>query len=154
MHSLQRQKVGGISGGGRDGKATGPEIWILHVLLDKITDLQLQQGCVQRCFEVHEIQVQTASNTAESGPEMRLIGLTEPMETRSKILKVRDGGNGANGAASGQQGGDNPLLPSGGSSTKELQVLMGNQNDTMLEIKDVLQDMRTALVSMNEKMQN
>merc|ERR1719330_783503 len=78
------------------------------VPLEKITDLQLQQGCVQKCFDIHEIQVQTASNTSESGPEMRLIGLTEPMATRSKILKVRDTASGV--MPVGNQG-PNPLLP-------------------------------------------
>merc|ERR1719361_198519 len=123
------------------------------VPLEKITDLQLQQGCIQRCFDIHEIQVQTASNTSESGPEMRLIGLTEPMLTRSKILKVRDGVSGSNIVPVGDASGPNPLLPAEPVSTKELQAVMSSQNDTMLEIKDVLQDMRTALVSMNEKME-
>merc|ERR1719361_555487 len=122
------------------------------VPLEKITDLQLQQGCIQRCFDIHEIQVQTASNTSESGPEMRLIGLTEPMLTRSKILKVRDVASGSNIVPVGNSG-PNPLLPAEPVSTKELQAVMSSQNDTMLEIKDVLQDMRTALVSMNEKME-
>merc|ERR1719150_1878105 len=38
-----------------------------------VTDRQLevQQGCVQHMFDIHEIQVKTASSTQESGPEMR-----------------------------------------------------------------------------------
>ena len=113
--------------------------------MEKITDLQLQQGCVQRCFDIHEIQVQTASNTSESGPEMRLIGLTEPMATRSKILKVRDSASG-HLMPQGNQSGPNPLLPAEPVSTKELQTIMSNQNETMVEIRDVLQDMKAALV--------
>merc|ERR1712187_802867 len=60
------------------------------VPLDKITDLQVQQGCIQKQFDIQEIHVETASSTSEM-PEMRLIGLNNPMEIRTKILKVRDG---------------------------------------------------------------
>merc|ERR1712087_222924 len=121
------------------------------VPLDKITDLQVQQGCIQRCFDVREIRVETASATSEM-PEMRLIGLNNPMETRTKILKVRDGGV----AASHYQSGDaqvNPLLPPAqGASTEQLQAIIASQSETMTQIRDVLQDMRTALRSMDSKM--
>ena len=41
------------------------------VPLDKVTDLMIEQGCVQNCFNVKEILVQTAS--ASVAPEMKLV---------------------------------------------------------------------------------
>jgi len=126
------------------------------VPLDKITDLQVQQGCVQRCFDVREIRVETASATSEM-PEMRLIGLNNPLEIRTKILKVRDGNsNVCSHYQSGTAGDDasyNPLLPQPqGASTEQLQAIIASQSETMIQIKDVLQDMRSALQSMDSKM--
>merc|ERR1719330_2356 len=119
------------------------------VPLDKITDLQIQQGCIQKCFGIKEIRVETASATAEV-PEMRLIGLHNPLETRAKILNVRDR-HSQQGQYQPVGGGYNPLLPQQ-SSTDELKKVISSQHDTMIEIKDVLSDMRTALVQMNDKM--
>lgn len=124
--------------------------------LDKITDMVIQQGCVQKSYEIKEIQVQTASATQDGGAEMTLLGLHDPLGIRSKILKVRDGhsshvypsGNNVN----------NPLLPpheqNGGVSTKELEQIVTSQHETIVEIKDVLKEMKDALVSMDNKMQN
>ena len=124
------------------------------VPLDKITDLQVQQGCIQRCFDIKEIRVETASATAEM-PEMRLIGLNEPLEIRSKILNVRDHQKGKSayyqaGADNGSS--SNPLLPPGDKEAA-LEKVIASQHETMIQIKDVLQDMRTALVAMNDKME-
>ena len=126
------------------------------VPLDKITDLQVQQGCIQRCFDIKEIRVETASATNEM-PEMRLIGLNNPLEIRTKILKVRDNNTGNyqqnlnnsyNPLISPQQQQQQQQQP----STEQLQEIIANQHETMIQIKDVLQDMRTALVSMDNKM--
>merc|ERR1712087_137468 len=124
------------------------------VPLDKITDLQVQQGCIQNCFNIKEIRVETASAT-EGMPEMRLIGLNDPLEIRSKILDVRDHqkkGKGDYYQATDNGSSYNPLLPS--SNEEALQKVVASQHETMIQIKDVLQDMRTALVSMNDKMEN
>lgn len=122
------------------------------VPLDKITDLQVQQGCIQRCFDIREIRVETASATNEM-PELRLIGLRNALETRTKILKVRDNQN-INGNISANNS-YNPLIQpqQQQQSTEQLQSIIANQHETMIQIKDVLQEMRTALVSMDNKMQ-
>ena len=117
--------------------------------------MRLEQGCIQKCFDIRGIAVETASS-AQENPEMSLIGLHEPREVRSMILRVRDnhglsGSNRTGGNASKDQGG-NPLLPQPVLNTKELEQLVVRQNETMIEIKDVLQDMKSALFSMNEKM--
>eukprot|EP01084_Bolivina_argentea_P259918 438778_1 len=121
------------------------------VPLDKITDLQIQQGCLQRMYDVHEIRVETASATKEA-PEMQLIGLHQPREIRAKILKARDAQSDQAQSTGGYS--FNPLLPNqkNESSTEELQKIIASQQETLVEIKDVLQDMRTALVSMDNKM--
>lgn len=123
------------------------------VPLDKITDLQIQQGCIQNCYGIKEIRVETASATAEM-PEMRLIGLNDPLEIRSRVLDARDDQRGKNNyhQAANNDNAFNPLLPS--AQEADLQKVISSQHETMIQIKDVLQDMRTALVSMNEKMQN
>eukprot|EP01084_Bolivina_argentea_P291541 501074_1 len=123
------------------------------VPLDKITDLRLEQGCIQKCYDIQGVVVETASSSKEK-PEMTLLGLYKPRAVRSMILKVRDN-HGLSGIDGGTSGGYNPLLPAvsnTGMNTKPLEELMTKQSETMIEIKDVLQDMKTALVSMNQKM--
>mmetsp|Transcript_57941 Transcript_57941/g.96095 ORF Transcript_57941/g.96095 Transcript_57941/m.96095 type:complete len:243 (+) Transcript_57941:53-781(+) len=114
--------------------------------LDKITDLQMQQGCVQRCFDIQEIRVETASATSDM-PELRLVGLHNARATRAKILDVRD-----HRQVKDDAGGYNPLLASQQNQQEQMQQTMSAQHDTMLQIKDVLQEMRNALVSMDNKM--
>jgi len=132
--------------------------------LNKITDLEIQQGWVQRLYDVTEIQVKTVSNS-EGSPEMRLIGLQRPLEIRSKILKVRDRGYRTNGRtvnhSINQKNGKtphSPLLPvkmrvqnKKSVSSEDLQDIIVTQSETMSELKDVLIDMRTALISLHSK---
>merc|ERR1712228_726923 len=124
------------------------------VPLDKITDMVIQQGCLQKYYEIKEIQVQTASATTDGSPEMTLLGLNDPLGIRSKILKVRDGVSAVSG---NNYKSENPLLPANGqgvASTKELEQIVQSQHETIVEIKDVLKEMKNALVSMDNKMQN
>ena len=107
-------------------------------------------------YDIQEIQVKTASSNAESGPEMRLVGLHDPLEIRSKILKVRDSQNGTapqhTNSYQGDGNGYNPLLADQvDPSRAELQRVIESQTETMSEIKDVLVDMKAALQSMNAK---
>ena len=73
-----------------------------------------------------------------------------------QILKIRDshGHDGTqaihNVNAVGVGSSYNPLLPQ--SDTQRLEELVAGQNETMLQIKDVLVDMKSALVSMEAKM--
>ena len=124
----------------------------------KVLRPKVEQGCVQKCFGVEGIVVETASSNKEK-PEMSLIGLKRPRAVRAMILKIRDQHGLAPGPATSVNAqatggyGFNPLLPQAASAdTKQLEVLVTQQHQTMVEIKDVLQDMKTALVSMNDKM--
>ena len=128
--------------------------------MDKITDLQIQQGCLQRCYGIEEIRVETASANQQA-PEMSLVGLKDAREIRSMVLKVRDNHNIFNNNSNSTKGGGaissnnsyNPLLPNDNNqSTKELENLISAQHQTMVEIKDVLKDMKNALISMDNKM--
>eukprot|EP00486_Rosalina_sp_Unknown_P001288 CAMPEP_0201566824 /NCGR_PEP_ID=MMETSP0190_2-20130828/6912_1 /ASSEMBLY_ACC=CAM_ASM_000263 /TAXON_ID=37353 /ORGANISM="Rosalina sp." /LENGTH=263 /DNA_ID=CAMNT_0047986063 /DNA_START=18 /DNA_END=809 /DNA_ORIENTATION=- len=126
------------------------------VPLDKITDLKLEQGCIQKCYNIQGIAVETASSM-EGKPEMGLVGLYKPRAVRSMILKVRDnhGFGTLNGGKNNGTPGANPLLPQSPMAvmeTKQLEDLVTQQHQTMIEIKDVLEDMKTALVSMDQKM--
>eukprot|EP01084_Bolivina_argentea_P257150 433176_1 len=126
------------------------------VPLNKITDLQKQQGCLQRYFNIEEIRVETASAKPDSGPEMQLIGLKGAHEIRTMILKVRDGQSINNiipnkAASSGY----NPLLPDDNnrSYNKQVEEAITSQHETLVQIKDVLQEMKSALVSMDTKIE-
>jgi len=125
------------------------------VPLDKITDLQVQQGCIQKCYGIKEIRVETASATNEM-PEMKLVGLENALEIRSQILRVRDTIGANMGYQQSAQSQYNPLIAPNQqkqANTEQLQQIISSQHETMLQIKDVLHDMRTALVSMDKKMQ-
>ena len=118
------------------------------VPLDKITDLKLEQGCIQKCYNVQSIAVETASSM-EGKPEMGLVGLYKPRAVRSMILKVRD--NHGFGPMDGKgTPGANPLLPQQPMAppmdTKQLEDLVTQQHQTMIEIKDVLQDMKVIFI--------
>ena len=118
------------------------------VPLDKITDLRLEQGCIQRCYDIQGIVVETASASQEK-PEMQLLGLYKPRAVRSMILKVRDNHGLQGMTTTGTPSGANPLLPQANVApvfeTKQLEDLVTQQHQTMIEIKDVLQDMKVCL---------
>ena len=135
---------------------------IKSVPLDKITDLQKQQNCVQKCFDIKEIRVETASANQQE-PEMSLVGLLEPDEVRKMVLAVRDkhslngykpgfvsDGSGYIAPLNNSNNNNNPLLND--NNSKEVVITMQKQQETMLEVRDLLKDMKDALVSMNKKM--
>eukprot|EP01084_Bolivina_argentea_P092744 166834_1 len=114
------------------------------VPLNKITDLQVQQGCIQKCFDIREIRVETASATNEM-PEMRLIGLHNALEIRTKILKVRDNVGNTSGYYQSdiqlnqqQQKQQQQQEP----SSEQLQEIITSQHETMIQNKDVIIEMR------------
>eukprot|EP01084_Bolivina_argentea_P035584 65990_1 len=59
------------------------------VSLEKITDLSISQGCLQRCFNIKSLSVENASSSA-GAPEMILNGLIDPEGTRKLVLRTRD----------------------------------------------------------------
>jgi len=59
------------------------------VPLNQITDCRLQQGCVQRCFDIKEIVLETASST-KGMPELTLVGVKDADNIRRMILRARD----------------------------------------------------------------
>eukprot|EP00483_Globobulimina_turgida_P001761 UN01763 len=59
------------------------------VSLEKITDLSVSQGCLERCFDIKSLSVENASSSA-GAPEMILVGLIEPEATRKLVLRTRD----------------------------------------------------------------
>eukprot|EP01084_Bolivina_argentea_P243197 407749_1 len=129
------------------------------VPLDKITDLRLEQGWLQRCFNIQAIAVQTASSGGAIA-DISLIGLYNPRDVRKMILKVKE--QHGLGALAGESttDGANPLLPAAKGApqqamdTAKLEGLIVQQSEVMVEIKDVLQDMKNVLVTLNQNMEN
>ena len=115
------------------------------VPLEKITDLAIKQGCVNACFDIKEITVDTASVTQETN-ELKLIGVTDPEKLRKKVLQIRDRDSQLKSGGNAQQIAlrvdnnreDNPLL--GGNKNEQV-------TQTLVEIKDLL-------VSMNDNIAN
>ena len=123
---------------------------IKSVPLNKITDLNLEQGCLQRINDIQELKIQTASSGGkdnENKPEMQLIGLINPMKQRKKVIQLRDAANN-NSQYKNNVDKINPIT-----SNPEIANGVQLQNDEMNEIRDLLVDMRSAIVSMESKMQ-
>ena len=57
--------------------------------LDRITDIVMAQGPVQKRFGIWELRIQTAG-TGQARPEASLYGLTEPEQIRDLLIKERD----------------------------------------------------------------
>eukprot|EP01083_Nonionella_stella_P027745 76430_1 len=117
------------------------------VPLDKITDVRLDQGCIQKCYNIHEVAIETASST-QGQSEIALIGLHRPRAVRRMLLKARDnhGLDGMQSHAVNKAPQLNMLV------IKELETLTTQQHETMIEIKDVLQDMKPILIRVVQKM--
>lgn len=61
-----------------------------NIPLEKITDLSLRQGIIQRWFGVHEIRVETAGGSGGAGPDAMLVGVVEAEAFRDAVLARRD----------------------------------------------------------------
>jgi putative membrane protein len=57
--------------------------------LDKVTDIGLVQGIVDRWFGLWRVSVQTASS-GQAAPEAMLVGLRDPKEFRRRVLAQRE----------------------------------------------------------------
>ena len=136
--------------------------------LEKITDLSVSQGCIERCFDVKSLSVENASSS-QGAPEMILVGLIDPEGTRKLVLRTRDlGGFAPDGASSTNlynKGGianvggnnlNNPLLDDnagGGVYAKQNYEINMQQAQTLTEIKDLLVGVKQSLDTLNETMQ-
>ena len=61
--------------------------------LEKITDLGLKQGPIMRAMELHALTVETAGSSGSAGAGgalVSLIGITDTIEFRNKVLAQRD----------------------------------------------------------------
>lgn len=69
------------------------------VLLDRIQDLSLSQGCIGKCFGLWTLTIETAGQAGpQAGPEASLNGLLNAREFRDTVLQARhryvEGGHG------------------------------------------------------------
>ena len=134
------------------------------VSLEKITDLSVSQGCLERCFDIKSLSVENASSSA-GAPEMILVGLIDPEGVRKLVLRTRDnngfGGSNANNLGKsntmiGSNGNlNNPLLPdnNGGNNfgAQNYQINM-QQAQTLTDIKDLLIGVKQSLDTLNQTM--
>ena len=78
-------------------------------------------------------------SASQKQSEMSLLGLHQPKEVRSMILKIRDD-HGLSGVKRSMAVAVSQ--PQGLADVKQVEVLVTQQHETFKEIKDVLQDMR------------
>eukprot|EP01083_Nonionella_stella_P038591 104961_1 len=122
------------------------------VSLEKITDLSISQGCLQRCYDVKSLSVENASSGGNI-PEMVLIGLVDPEGIRKMVLRTRDnnGFGGANNA--NRRGGNNlnnPLL-NDPYAAQTYQVNM-KQAQELQDIKSLLIGVKQSIDTLNRTM--
>jgi len=60
------------------------------ILLDRIQDVRLSQGCLQKCFGLHRITIETAGRAGpDAGPEATLDGIVDAAAFRDLLLARR-----------------------------------------------------------------
>ncbi len=73
-----------------------------NIPLEKITDLSLRQGVIQRWMGVHEIRVETAGQSTPGGADAVLVGIEDALEFRNAVLGQRDLVSGSSAAGDGE----------------------------------------------------
>ena len=56
--------------------------------MDRIQDIEIQQGCCGRCYKVYNLSIQTAGN--QQGPEATLTAPKDVFQVRDKIMYLRE----------------------------------------------------------------
>lgn len=60
------------------------------ILLDRIQDVTIREGCLQRCCGVRQLQIETAGqNQSAMGPELVFSGIVNVDDFRQKVLAQR-----------------------------------------------------------------
>uniref|UniRef100_A0A7S0BN31 YdbS-like PH domain-containing protein n=1 Tax=Rhodosorus marinus TaxID=101924 RepID=A0A7S0BN31_9RHOD len=116
-----------------------------NIFLDRIQDLTLVQNCLHKCFDVYQINVETAGKSTE-GPEVKLTGLINPREFREHILRQREiyiaagkGGDGLGAARMAPTASTQAAVaPVAGPSNAEISASVEKTNNLLHDIKDVL----------------
>jgi len=123
-----------------------------NIFLDRIQDLTLVQNCLHKCFDVYQINVETAGKSTE-GPEVKLTGLTNSREFREHILRQREtyipAGKGGDGLGVARTAPTAPTAPTAstqavsqapvaGPSNAEISKSVEKTNSLLGDIKDVL----------------
>mmetsp|Transcript_9719 Transcript_9719/g.21388 ORF Transcript_9719/g.21388 Transcript_9719/m.21388 type:complete len:96 (-) Transcript_9719:234-521(-) len=59
--------------------------------LDRIQDLAVSQGCIEKCFDIWNLKVETAGGGGpESSAELNLSGISNHVEFKQKVIELRD----------------------------------------------------------------
>lgn len=60
------------------------------ILLDRIQDIAITQGCIAKCFGVETLTIETAGQSGPyAGPEGVLVGLVGTRDFRDKVMRAR-----------------------------------------------------------------
>mmetsp|Transcript_35569 Transcript_35569/g.141869 ORF Transcript_35569/g.141869 Transcript_35569/m.141869 type:complete len:237 (-) Transcript_35569:3456-4166(-) len=134
-----------------------------NIFLDRIQDLTLVQNCLHKCFDLYQINVETAGKSTE-GPEVVLTGVVNPREFREHILRQREiymalgkGGDGLGAARSAPRAPTQAAqpavaqVPGTGPSNAEISESVQQTNALLADIKDALAQNGTDLNQTNQK---
>jgi hypothetical protein len=113
------------------------------ILLDRIQDVTLSQGCLEKCFNVRRLTIETAGASGpQAGPELSLAGIMDPETFRNTVLAYRhdyvDNGSRADGLGTGAK-------TSNGNSFNATE-----QTSLLRDIRDSLKRMEEGSVDMGK----
>ncbi|KAJ8904248.1 hypothetical protein NDN08_000772 [Rhodosorus marinus] len=129
-----------------------------NIFLDRIQDLTLVQGIWHKCFDLYQLNVETAGKSTE-GPEVTLTGVINPREFREHILRQREiyiaagkGGDGLGAARNAPTAPANAVapVPIAEPSNAEISESVEKTNTLLADIKDVLVQIGTDLNKNNQ----
>lgn len=105
--------------------------------LDKVTDMGLVQGIVDRWFGLWRVSVQTASS-GQAAPEAMLVGLQDPKEFRARVLAQRERWLDSGDATALPPSADArlPVLPSEGSAGDRVERRLAGIERLLQKIAD------------------
>jgi membrane protein YdbS with pleckstrin-like domain len=130
--------------------------WLNHVTknvpLDRVQDVSISQGCIQRCFDIKSVNVQTAGGSADgAAAEVSLLAPKNAEMIRDLILQRRDhfvlgpGASNGNRMAAGAGIDDickpnktaaNARTGSGGPSNEQLAVEVRELKEVVMRIEE------------------
>ena len=112
------------------------------ILLDRIQDLTVSQNCLERCYSIESLTIETAGQAGpNAGPEAVLTGVKNPRAFRDAVLKAR------------HDYVDNGITHSAGLGKYNPKLEMGpNQPLPSIEHKILLTDIKNGINDINQNL--
>jgi len=123
---------------------------------DRIQDVNITDNCVQRCFGVHSVSIQTAGGGQV--PELMIIAPKNPGQLRDQIIAHRDGivhgtSSGAPPQSSRRDDGTGTTQLTTSTSTTSPLIHAGQSSQELAEINRTLQRIEKLMESGLNKME-